>query len=371
MQPNPLSPASTNHHFVRSSCKPKGFSSVLLGFLLLVAILTPLTSADEEKSATEAVSQDVIVVIGADGAAEYGEQFRRWADRWKQAATAGDASLIAIGEVDTDRVATEEEPSDADKLKNTIISLGQKQTPEPLWIVLIGHGTFDSRTAMFNLRGADVSDRQMSEWLQTTQRPVAVINCFSSSSPFLNTLSGNDRVVISATKDASQIQFSHFGDAMSQAIVGLEADIDRDGQTSLLEAWLFASRQTASFYESVGRLATEHSLLDDNGDARGVRSELFEGLRPNGDVEQPDLTDGRLAARWHLVRSEEEKRLTADEREKRDSLESQLEILRGKKKELSEESYFEQLEQLMIPLAELYESVEERHSAGEDFGNGQ
>ena len=66
MQPNPLSPASTNHHFVRSSCKPKGFSSVLLGFLLLVAILTPLTSADEEKSATEAVSQDVIVVIVRD-----------------------------------------------------------------------------------------------------------------------------------------------------------------------------------------------------------------------------------------------------------------------------------------------------------------
>ena len=79
-------------------------------------------------------------------------------------------------------------------------------------------------------------------------------------------ISGPGRCVVTATKDGNQLQYSRFGDFMSTAIAGLEADIDRDGQTSLLEAWLYAARRTAQFYTTEGRLATEHSLLDDNGE---------------------------------------------------------------------------------------------------------
>ena len=31
----------------------------------------------------------------------------------------------------------------------------------PLWLVLIGHGTYDGRVARFNLRGADVTEKDM------------------------------------------------------------------------------------------------------------------------------------------------------------------------------------------------------------------
>ena len=31
------------------------------------------------------------------------------------------------------------------------------QSAEELWIVFIGHGTFDGRSAKFNLRGPDIS----------------------------------------------------------------------------------------------------------------------------------------------------------------------------------------------------------------------
>jgi hypothetical protein len=224
--------------------------------------------------------------------------------------------------------------------------------------VFIGHGTFDGRTASLNLNGPDVSSQQMAEMLRPAKRPIAFIACASCSAPFINALSAPDRIVISATKDGNQIQYSRFGDAMSQAIGGLEADINRDGQTSLLEAWLFASRRTAEFYATEGRLATEHALLDDNGDSNGTRAEVYESDRLKTNVENVDQLDGARAKRWNLIRSDEERLLTPEQRRTRDELEQQLENLRPQKDKLDESEYLIQLEAILIPIARLYESID-------------
>ena len=66
---------------------------------------------------------------------------------------------------------------------------------------------------------------------------------------------------------------------LSEAIADPAADLDKDGQTSLLEAWLAAAQRTADFYKNEERLATEHSLLDDNGDGLGTPPDWFQGVR--------------------------------------------------------------------------------------------
>ena len=182
----------------------------------------------------------------------------------------------------------------------------------------------------------------------------------SCSSPFINALSGPDRAIISATKDGNEIQFARFGEYISAAIGRLDADLDRDGQTSLLEAWLKAAEQTEQYYDSDGRLATEHSLLDDSGDGKGTRAEVYEGVRIRSNIGNKDKLDGKLAARWHLVRSESERRLTSEQRQKRDELEAKLNELREIKSEFSEAEYLRQLELILIPLAQLYNKAEAR-----------
>ncbi|MCA9010729.1 MAG: hypothetical protein KDB01_13355, partial [Planctomycetaceae bacterium] len=214
------------------------------------------------------------------------------------------------------------------------------------------------RTARLNLNGPDMSAEKLAELLRPAKRPLAFIACASCSAPFLNALSAPGRIVISATKDGNQIQYSRFGDAMSQAISGLEADINRDGQTSLLEAWLFASRRTADFYASEGRLATEHALLDDNGDGKGTRADAYDLDRPKANLKNADQIDGSEAARWYLIRSEEERRLTPEQRQLRDELEAQLEELRRRQTEMTEGEFLQELEVLLVPLARLYESTE-------------
>src|SRR5487761_619077 len=208
------------------------------------------------------VRSDVVVVVGAPGDDEYGKQFQQWAERWQTAAERAGASFQTIG-------LEEEGTGDRPRLREKLSGVLQAST-EPLWLVLIGHGTFDGQTARFNLRGPDVSAAELAEWLRPIERPLAIVNCASASGPFINALSGKDRVVVTATKSGFEHNFARFGDYLSAAIAGSQADLDKDEQTSLLEAFLLAAARTQEFYAEDARLATEHALLDDNGDGLGT-----------------------------------------------------------------------------------------------------
>jgi hypothetical protein len=288
----------------------------------------------------------VIIVVGAEGTSEYGEQFRTWGKRWWEGAKKGQAAAKVIGlspaaEDDADRKQLEELLSKSVEEKS------------PLWLIFIGHGTFDGKVAKFNLRGDDVSAGDLSQWLKDHDRPLAVIDCTSCSGPFLSELSGKNRVVITATKSGHEYNFARFGDYLSQAILDPKCDLDKDDQTSLLEAYLFASAQVREFYKTEARLATEHALLEDNGDRLGTPAEWFQGLRPTKAAKDGAQLDGSLARTFVLVPAEREEKLPEDVRARRDELEKQLAALRGRKKELDEAAYFAELEQVLVELARL------------------
>lgn len=295
-------------------------------------------------AATPAAS--VILVIGNEGTAEYGQQFREWAARWETAAARGGAATTVVGR-EGDGAGDHEELRQA-------IAAQSDERDRPLWIVLIGHGTFDGRTAKFNLRGDDVSEEELAQWLAPVRRPLAVIDCSSASFPFLKALSAPSRVVVTATKSGFEVNYCRFGDYLSQAIDDPAADLDKDEQVSLLEAFLKASRRTQEFYDGEGRLATEHALLDDDGDGVGTRGEAFAGVRPVRDSETGAL-DGYHAHHWRLIPSEADQRLSPEVRRRRDDLEVAVFQLRDRRAEMAEDVYFAELEKLLVQLAELYE----------------
>jgi hypothetical protein len=291
-------------------------------------------------------------VIGAEGTPEYGEKFRQWSTRWEQAAEQAEASFAAIG------LDTLGDTDDRDSLQLMLKEAATATTEEPMWLVLIGHGTFDSRTSRFNLRGPDVTATQLSAWTKPIQRPLVVINCASASGPFINALSGPNRIAVTSTKSGFQHNFSRFGDFMSAAISDSAADLDKDEQTSVLEAFLYASAQVAEFYEQESRLATEHALLDDTGDALGTQADWFRGVRAIRTAKDGATPDGLRANQLCLIRSDREKRLSPEVRTRRDALELQIATLRTRKSQLPEDDYYQQLELLFVDLAQLYATAE-------------
>jgi hypothetical protein len=304
-----------------------------------------LSAADPPKRAL-----DVLIVVGAHGSDEYRKDFTSEANLLHDVCEKSGATSEVIG-----LTPDGEGAPDGERLKAAIEKV--VATPgKALWLVLIGHGTFDGRDAKFNLRGPDITAADLAGWLKPMKGELAVIQTASASAPILKALAGPNRVLISATKSADQIFYTRFGRFFAQAISGgTEADLDRDKQVSLLEAFLWSSKQVEKFFETEGRLATEHSLIEDNGDGVGTRAEMFTGVRLTKPPEGGKTGDGQLARQWCLAQNDDDAKLTEAQRKQRDELERQVEALRAKKGKMPEPEFYRELEKLMLDIARVYE----------------
>lgn len=313
---------------------------------LIIASAAPGAPAQE----TEAASATVVLVVGAEGSAEYGAQFAAWAERWAAAAAAGGAELHRVGP----GAPGGGEETDKGRLQ-ALLGAIEPEGSAPLWIVLLGHGTYDGASAKFNLRGPDVSASELATWIDPVHRPTALVVCAAASGPFMSRLSRPGRIVVTAARSGEEYSWSRFGEHFAAAIADEDADLDKDGQVSLLEAFLVASAGTAEFYESAARLASEHALIDDNGDGLGTPASWFRGVRCTREAQGGRLADGVRAHQLHLVPSASERALPLEVRRERDELELEVEALRRQKGELGEDEYYAQLEVVLLRLARLYE----------------
>ncbi|HBJ86947.1 MAG TPA: hypothetical protein DDZ88_24430 [Verrucomicrobiales bacterium] len=278
---------------------------------------------------------DVIIVRGADGAEEYGKKFTAQVEAWAAACSkAGFAPEVFKGEKTTAELQER---------------LAAAKPDRSLWLVLIGHGTFDGREAKFNAEGPDFDAKQLAGWLAPLKQEIVIIHNASSSGGFVRPLAGKGRIIITATKGPDEVFYARFGEHFAEAIGGLaEADLDQDKQVSLLEAFRHASKAAATFYENEGRLATEHALIEDNGDGVATRREVLEAPPAEAKL------DGERASQLVLVLSDEEKQLTDEQRTKRDALEVELKKLKEQRAKLSDDDYYTKLEKLLRELGEVY-----------------
>jgi hypothetical protein len=304
----------------------------------LVPPVSPTTNAEQRAT--------VIIVVGAPGEEEYGKAFAKAAELWVAAAQKGGAKPIVLGLDKTNNAP------DCDKLKQALAN-EPKESGNELWLILLGHGTFNGQEAKFNLRGPDLTITNLASWLEPFKRPLAIIDCSSASAPFLPKLSAPGRVIITATRSGYEQNYARFGQFLAAAINDPQADLDKDEQTSLLEVFLMAARRVSEWYEADGRLATEHALLDDNGDALGTPADWFRGIRAVKQAREGASLDGLRAHQFHLVRSEQEQKLPPDVRARRDALELAVAKLRESKAKLKEDEYYRQLEPLLVELAKL------------------
>ena len=319
-------------------------------------LLGCLVLGSTQINAQDAPVREIVLVVGAPGAPEYKQTFSSWANRWKQVVESetSDTKLTTIG------MGQDNGESDAKVLKQVIDAV--KPSVRELWVVLIGHGTDNRSTSKFNLRGPDVSASQLDQWLKRIECRTIVINCSSSSGAFLAKLKSENRILITATKNGAQRNFARFGGYLAEAIADPGLDLDKDQQTSLLEAFVAASNRTQEFYEQETRLATELAALDDNSDGLGTPADWFQGTRVVRESKKGE-PDGLAANQIFLVRRGAESKLSEKQRQSRNELEFQLETLRSRKSTMEEDAYYQKLEAILLQLARIYEAVDSELSS--------
>jgi hypothetical protein len=316
-------------------------------FLSLLLLLTahPLRAAEPVSD-----RPSIIVATGAKGEEAYAAPFALWAANWRIAGESAGAQLTALAP----------DKTDAHEQLRKALEGQSKETAAALWIVLLGHGSFDGRDGKFNLPGDDLAASELAAWLKPFQRPVIVICGFSASGAFLKPLSAPGRIVVTATRSGAESNYARLGGYLSETIASPSADLDKDGQTSLLEAWLAAAQRTAAFYKNDERLATEHPLLDDNGDGLGTPADWFQGIRVVKKSSDNRASDGLRAHQIHLVPSVSEKSWAPARRAERDALERELAQLREGKTAPPTDEYYTQLEAILLRLARVYREGESR-----------
>ncbi len=292
---------------------------------------------------------EILLVVGAAGEESFVEGFAKAAEQWKEAAKAAKAKIDILGLNEK----TEAENTDRESIQQWIRNL-DTISPIPAWIVYIGHGTHNRQSTALNLKGPDLDAITLSEWLDPFDRSIIFIHGGSASSPFISQLSAPNRIIISATRSGDEINYARFGERFAAVIGSFQGDVDQDGQVSLLEAFQTASQSVETFYKESGRIVTEHALIDDNGDGYGTPADWFRGTRVVKKAEDNREPDGFRASQIALIPSEQERSLTPEQREARNVLELQIEMLRKRKSEMPETEYYDELEKILTQLAEIY-----------------
>ena len=304
-------------------------------------LLAPAVCAQKQVAADP--NKYAVIINGAGGDPAYAKQFEQWTAELKSALlerfTFEAKNLLVL------------ENAKAIDVRNTFAQLkSQMEANNVLFVFLIGHGSFDGKESKFNLVGPDLAASEYNTLLSAlpTKR-VIVLNMASASGEFIKSLSAKGRIIITATKSGQETNATRFAGFFITALKAPDADTDQDGHVSILEAFVYANRLTADFYTRAGRLATEHALIDDNGDGVGrEKAEAGEGLLARATY-LDSLTVDEAAASAATGRLLKE----------RTRLEGEIEQLIGRKRTLPEAEYEATLERLFIELAKVNRSIKQ------------
>jgi hypothetical protein len=159
------------------------------------------------------------------------------------------------------------------QLTETLTTIARDAKPEDdLVLILIGHGSFDGADYKFNLVGPDITAAELASLSDRipTKRQL-IVNATSASGGSVAALEKPGRGVIAATKNGTEKNATVFARYWVEALQDPTADVDKSDSISAMEAFAYAQRKTAAFYESQKRLATEHAVFEDTGRSEPVR----------------------------------------------------------------------------------------------------
>jgi len=217
-----------------------------------------------------------------------------------------------------------------------------------VFIFIEGHGSYDGKTYKLNLVGPDPTAWELAETLYSIPAEhFVVVNATNCSGGSLRALSQEGKIVITATKSGMEKNQTHMGRYFIEAFKDNAADSDKNGRVSIMEAFFYTSQKVEEYYVSQDNLQTEHSVLDDNGDAQGqsiLNPESGEGL-----LARTTFLDSGVQVDTLESLTPEQQKLALEARE----LEGQIEALKYDKEEMSQTEYEKKLEALLLRLARI------------------
>ncbi|HUE95888.1 MAG TPA: C13 family peptidase [Longimicrobiaceae bacterium] len=307
--------------------------------LTLVALLATAPAA--------AAQAHLLIVSGLGGEPKYVNDFHAWGAQMVDAARdrfgLPPENVVFLAEDparDRERISGE---SRREAVIEALRAMARRAGEDDrVMILLIGHGSADSRGSRVNLPGPDLTAAELNEELGAFRtQPIVVVNTTSASGDYQEALAGPNRTIITATRSGMEANETLFGGYFVAAFSGEGADSNRDGRVTIAEAFEYARRETEREYTNTGRLQLEHSRME-------------------GDLELAQLFHlGTPSAGAPADASPELRVLYAE----RDRLQEEVEGLRLRGGQIEAAAYQTQLEALLLDLARTNRAIQEMEGA--------
>lgn len=240
-----------------------------------------------------------------------------------------------------------------ENLTQTLTRVASEAKPsDDFVLILIGHGTFDGFQYKFNLVGPDITADEIAKLCDQIQsKRQLVVNTTEASGGSLMALQRRGRAVIAATKSGTEKNATVFARYFVQALHDPQADLDKNNAISAMEAFDYAQRHTADFYDSQKRLATEHAVFEDTG--------LHDATR----APETDTGEGLFLSSFTLIRLGAEQKAYNDPAKRallaqKEDLERKIDMLKYQKAAMSQDDYKQQLTQALLDLAKVQEQLD-------------
>jgi len=162
-----------------------------------------------------------------------------------------------------------------------------------------------------------------------------LLNTSSTSGALLEPLADESRILVTATRSGNEKNATLFGEIFVEALSSEDADLNKNNNISIEEAFGYAQRQVEEYFESQGQLATEHPEIIGDGAAQFT-----------------------LARINPLVISAENPRI-AELQEQNIDIDRQIESLQLRRSELSNQEYIQQLQALILQSARINEEIDQ------------
>jgi hypothetical protein len=293
------------------------------------AVMTLLLSVSVYASA----ARYTIIASGLGGEPEYEQRFR-------DDAKALQAAAEHLG-ADTHVTTLIGEQATRDAIRRAIAAVVERATAsDQVTITFIGHGSFDGEEYRFNIPGPDVTATDLQGWLQPlASRQQLIVLATSSSGGAITKLQHDNRIIVTATKSGGERNATRFAEQWAKALTSSEADRDKNEFVTAQEAFEYAQRKVADLFKGNAALATEHARIE------GAHAELIPLARLGNAKSMP--TDTQLNA------------LFAE----RVRIETELDGVKARKKELPEDRYYDELEKVLVGLARAQQKIDARQAA--------
>jgi len=286
----------------------------------------------------------IVIVAGLGGEPDYDQRF---------IAAANDLDRIFKMEGPSTRVTTlTGTQSTAAQLRAALSSVALNAQPaDDFVLILIGHGSFDGLEYKFNLVGPDLTAAEIAGLCdRIPARRQLIVDTTSASGGAIQALERPGRAVIAATKSGTEKNATVFARYWVEALQDPEADTDKSESISALEAFTYATKKTAAFYDSQKRLATEHAVFDDTGAGAPVR-EVADG-------------QGQFLSSFTLLRLGSIQRAAKNPAmrgllEQKDDLEQKIDMLKYQKAAMDPADYKKQLTEALLALAKVQDQLDQ------------